>query len=392
MAGNPLNTTVDTSGRGKSYSPKVSAKKRTSFYGNDAYEGEPDPGIEPVYPEMLLPAGRALGAIGKAAQLGGRLKQAGEAFMESPAVNATKRTVKFSKSTPKSPRPATPKAPKPPRFDLAKKFELTPKQKGAWHERIREAGDEVPAPKPAAKTPKLFVHKTAPKRGPTTHEYHDTFVGPKDQNKITPAERAEDRAEGVERKAQRMGPPRPTVMQRAAQERKDFVGPKRQYQDVSELRQAVSNDEKFQAAMRADKAREAERKVSAPRAPRRSKAEMDAARAANEESFAKSRAAEREAFNKAFPDNASKKLMDTNVLKADKKSAKEIFKDITGTYKKGGTVKAKKKPLPFWMSKFKKGAKSGDKAKPGDKDKAPMKFAKGGMVSRGNGCAKRGFK
>jgi hypothetical protein len=53
--------------------------------------------------------------------------------------------------------------------------------------------------------------------------------------------------------------------------------------------------------------------------------------------------------------------------------------------KKGGKVKAK--ALPFWMNKFKKkGAKSEDK------DKAPMKYAKGGMVSRGNGCAQRGFK
>ena len=54
--------------------------------------------------------------------------------------------------------------------------------------------------------------------------------------------------------------------------------------------------------------------------------------------------------------------------------------------KKGGVVKAKKKPLPFWMKK--KGAKSEDKAE------GPMKYAKGGMVkgSRGNGCAQRGFK
>ena len=54
----------------------------------------------------------------------------------------------------------------------------------------------------------------------------------------------------------------------------------------------------------------------------------------------------------------AKRLMDTNVLKAGKKPAKEVFKDITGTYKKGGTVK---------------------------------KFSKGGAVtSRGDGCCSKG--
>jgi hypothetical protein len=248
MAGNMLNMTVDTSGRGKSYSPKVSAKKRQSFLGNEAYKGEPDDGIEPVYPEMLLPAGKALKVAGtavKAARIGDRLKQAKDGFMESPAYNDAKRTSAQM------------------RRDQSK------------HERIEKATMKFEA-----------------------------------------------QAEKAARKKWDAENPSALKARKSAQRAKN-VGEAKDLKEQRDLRQ-----------------KQAESKVG------------------------------------------------TSVPKGTAKYKNTDYNEIDPyMYKKGGVVKAKKKPLPFWMNKFKKkGAKSEDK------DKAPMKFAEGGMVSRGNGCAQRGFK